>query len=334
MDNLTHTLTGLMLSRAGLGARIPLGSALLMVASSAPDIDIAMAAFGSHVYLDHHRGVTHSLGASPVLAALCVGLFGYWKRSGFPWLRAWIGAWAAVLAHLMWDWTNIYGVRLLMPFSDVWLRLDWVSVVDPVVWAVLIVGALWPLLGKLVSEEIGSRAGRGGKTAWIALALLAAYVGVRATLHARAITTIESHIYEEGTPTRTAAFPDLFNPLAWHLLVEHPGSVRVSRLALNEEFDPMAGRIWYRGAGQHRAARVAAATAPFQAFLRFSAFPYWTVSQTYLGEYDAFRVEVCDLRFGAPGEGRFTAGATVDEKFQVAESGFQFRPKGQMPPPR
>jgi len=334
MDNLTHTLTGLMLSRVGLSTRIPWGPALLMVASNAPDIDIVTAMFGSHVYLDHHRGITHSLFASPFLAALCVGLWGFWRREGFPWLRAWLGAWAAVLTHLMWDWTNIYGIRLLEPFSNVWLRLDWVSVVDPLVWAALLVGTLWPLLGGLVNSEIGARGGRGRGTAGVILILLTVYVGARAALHARALATIDSHIYEEGRPVRTAAFPDFLNPFEWIVLVEHPASVRISRLALNEDFDPMAGRVWYRGSGQHKAARLAAATAPFQAFLRFSAFPYWTVSQIYLGDYDAFRIEACDLRFGAPGEGRFTVGATIDRTYRVVDSEFQFSPKGRMPRPR
>ena len=41
MDNVTHTLTGLMLARAGLGKSTQRGGALmLMLAANVPDIDV------------------------------------------------------------------------------------------------------------------------------------------------------------------------------------------------------------------------------------------------------------------------------------------------------
>ena len=47
----------------------------------------------------------------------------------------------------------------------------------------------------------------------------------------------------------------------------------------------------------------------------------------------AVQVEAIDLRFGLPGQGRFTALAVV-QGARVMESRFQFTPPGQLPKPR
>jgi inner membrane protein len=46
MDNLTHTLTGLMLSRAGLNRWHPRASLVLMLSANIPDIDFVAVARG------------------------------------------------------------------------------------------------------------------------------------------------------------------------------------------------------------------------------------------------------------------------------------------------
>jgi inner membrane protein len=75
MDNLTHTLTGVLLARAGLNRVAPRATLTLVLAVNAPDIDVVARWRGSLAYLHYHRGPTHSLAALPVLAAL-VALFG------------------------------------------------------------------------------------------------------------------------------------------------------------------------------------------------------------------------------------------------------------------
>ena len=65
MDNLTHTLAGVMLSRAGLNRVAPRATLVLALAANAPDIDIVTRGWGSLAYLHHHRGLSHSLLAVP-----------------------------------------------------------------------------------------------------------------------------------------------------------------------------------------------------------------------------------------------------------------------------
>src|SRR5271157_6305162 len=60
MDPLTHTATGLFLSRIGLKRWTPLATPILLLAANAPDIDIVTASGGSLSYLHYHRHLTHS----------------------------------------------------------------------------------------------------------------------------------------------------------------------------------------------------------------------------------------------------------------------------------
>ena len=90
MDNLTHTLTGLMLSRAGLNRLSPHASVIAMVAANFPDADGVVRLGGTSLdYLDVHRGWTHTFVASPVVAACVVGLVAAVARKRLPWFGAW-----------------------------------------------------------------------------------------------------------------------------------------------------------------------------------------------------------------------------------------------------
>ena len=59
LDNLTHTLVGVTLVRAGLGGRVTGATAVIIVASNIPDADIVTALNGGVAYLAAHRGPTH-----------------------------------------------------------------------------------------------------------------------------------------------------------------------------------------------------------------------------------------------------------------------------------
>ncbi|PYT24534.1 MAG: hypothetical protein DMG58_25750 [Acidobacteria bacterium] len=72
VDNITHSLTGLLLSRAGLDRLTPRAPWILFLAANAPDIDVVSAFGGSLNYLHYHRNLTHSLVALPVLPIICV----------------------------------------------------------------------------------------------------------------------------------------------------------------------------------------------------------------------------------------------------------------------
>ena len=113
MENLTHTLLGLMIARTGLENVTPRGAGMLMLAANMPDMDAISWLGGSTIYLAYHRGPTHSLLFMPLVALLPMLLV----RAKFS-VRVWLVSMIGVLSHLLLDWTMSYGTPLLLPFSS------------------------------------------------------------------------------------------------------------------------------------------------------------------------------------------------------------------------
>jgi inner membrane protein len=326
MDPLTHTATGLFLSRAGLNRLTPYATPILILAANAPDIDIVTAAGGSLNYLNLHRHLTHSLVAMPVMALLSVAVV--WAAGGrrLRWVGAIAAALVAVISHLLLDLTNVYGVRLLLPFSSRWQRLDLTNVIDFWIWGAFLLCVAAPFLGRLVGSEISSGSGKdrhhGRGWAWFALSFLLLYNCGRAVLHGRAVASLESRVYEESQPVRTAALPDALNPWKWRGLVETREFYAEIEVKLLADFDPSGASIFHKPEPDP-ALEAAQRTTTFQDFLRFSQFPFWRV--TPIPEpAGARRVEAMDLRFGSPASPRFVASAIADANGRVVESSFEF----------
>ena len=76
-------------------------------------------------------------------------------------LATYAGCLIAVLSHLLLDWTNVYGVRLMLPFNAKWYRLDSTDIIDPVILGVLLLALAAPALSGLLTSEMGGRKSRG-----------------------------------------------------------------------------------------------------------------------------------------------------------------------------
>jgi inner membrane protein len=326
MDNLTHTAVGLFLARAGARRWTPRATAILLVASNAPDIDVFSAAGGPLAYLQYHRHLTHALVAMPVLAVLSAFAVRVAGRKPLYWPGALAAATLGVAVHLLLDWTNIYGVRLLLPFSGRWLRLDSTAIVDLWIWAIAAAGLAAPFLARLVGSEIASARAKprhhGRAAAWCALVALVALGGGRLILHSRAVEMLEARLYEGDSPTRVAAFPSAFNPLRWRGVVETPAFYSISDLDVTGDFDPTRALVLYKPDADP--ALDAAARSPvFREFLRFNQFPLWRVSPAANLEGGKL-VELFDLRFGNPPAAGFQASALVDAALHVMDARFRF----------
>jgi inner membrane protein len=319
MDNLTHSAVGFFLSRAGLNRWTPASTAILLLAANAPDIDVVMAAGASLNYIHYHRHLTHSLIAMPVMAAACVLLVRLFWRKEFRWGAGFAAALIGVASHLLLDSTNVYGIRLLLPFSESWQRLDISSVVDLWIWAALLLGIAGPFLARLVGGEITSGSlrdrypGRGG--AFFALGFLLLYDCGRGVLHARAMATLESRIYRGVAPLRVAAIPDAINPLHWRGLVETADFYAVPDINLAGEFDPTRAEVIPKP-DPDPAIDAASRTPTFRQFLRFVQYPLWRVL-VVPDQEGAKEVRLSDLRFG-----NFVARAIVDARGKVTNESF------------
>ena len=324
MDNLTHTAVGLFLSRAGINRWTPYATPIAMLAANAPDLDAACAAGGSLAYLNFHRHITHSLIAMPVMAALAVLVVRLIARKPVSWLGALAASMLGVASHLALDWTNIYGIRLLLPFSAEWLHADITSVVDLCIWAVFLLCVAGPFLSRLVNAEIGGGRGKAHGRGWaiFALLFLLLYDGARWVAHGRAVAMLETRMYDDAPPVRVMALPSAFNPLLWRGVVETAGGASFHRIHLLQDFDPTAGPV-FRKPDPDPALEAMLHAPVVSDFLRFSQFPFWRVTPLASPE-GARKVEVIDLRFGTPLEPGFMAWAVVDARGQVIEPKFQF----------
>jgi inner membrane protein len=332
LDPLTHTLTGLYLSRAGLNRLMPRSAVLLMLAANAPDIDVITLAAGPAAALHWHRHFTHSFAFSPVLALALVAIV---RLAGpLPWLRAWAAAWIAICSHILLDLTNVYGTRAAWPFSGAWLHWDLTNIFDVWLWAVLLAALAGPFLGRLVGGEITSGAGRAPRhfgQGWAAAALLLAlfYDGGRGVLHARAETVLQSRVYDGAEPQNVAAYPNAFNPLEWRGTVQTEAAYYFYALNLSATFDPTAAAPVYPA--DPGPALPALHTIPvFHEFLEFNQAPLWQSTPSATWEH-ARRLRLTDLRFGVPGESAFECEAVVTAQNKVAQSECSFGPGGRGP---
>jgi inner membrane protein len=317
VDNLTHTLTGLALSRAGLNRYYERASLVLMLSANAPDIDVAWSFRGTIGYLEHHRAITHSIALLPVLALLPMLLTCAIGRSMRGWKAAWGLSMIGVASHLLLDWTNAYGIRLRLPFSAHWFELDLNNIFDFWFWGVLLVAWWGPALAKLVSSEIGSPAGSGRGLARVAFCLLLIYDFGRFLAHQRAMEMLNSRIYQGAIPVRVAAFPSsAANPLEWSGWVETQNVVMHFSLNVLAEFDPQSGTVIYKPS-RSAALEAARRDLTIEKFLEFARYPLWRVTPLAAPE-GAQEVDVRDWRFP------FTASALVDASNRVISSSFHF----------
>ncbi len=188
MDNLTHSLTGALLGQAGLKCKTGLAMPALIIGANLPDVDAACLFWLDGVeHLGFRRGITHGPIAWVLLPLILAGLlygFDRWQaRRGkrpegrlpvsFKWL--FLLSFIGCLTHPALDWLNVYGIRLLEPFSSQWFYGDTLFIID--VW-------LWALMGFATwfSLRREKRGGEWQRPARIAIAVALGYIGLNGAI--------------------------------------------------------------------------------------------------------------------------------------------------------
>jgi inner membrane protein len=304
-----------MIARAGFSK--PAGRVVLMtiIAANIPDIDVVSGFGGSLSYIEWHRSYTHCFAFAPLMAVIPMLLV--WRFSPIYYLFSLIG----VLSHLLLDWTNAYGIRLLLPFSSRWLRLDQTDIVDPWILSILFLALAAPALAGMVGSEIRSKKSSGPKRgwAWFALAAVLTYEGARFAAHSRAIAEMGAHIYNGVIAEKLTAVPSAMNPWRWRGIAQAGGFVDIVPVDLSGQFDPTDGRIEYSAPASPEI-EAAKRTRPFEVFGNFCQLPFWRSTPAA----DGTLVELIDLRFGTPQTPGFEARAIVDASGQVHDAKFTF----------
>jgi inner membrane protein len=175
MDNLTHSLVGLTAAKAGLERLSPGATTLCILAANSPDADIVALIFGGRwAFLQHHRGISHSIVGAFVLTFALPLIFYFGdlligrikKREPQVKLKGLLLASILTTAtHPLLDWTNNYGIRFLLPWNPKWFYGDFVFIIDPFLWMVL-GGAAFLLTAKTKKRV----------SLWIVIALVPSYL--------------------------------------------------------------------------------------------------------------------------------------------------------------
>ena len=176
----------------------------LIIGANLPDVDAACFLWLDGVeHLGFRRGITHGPPAwvllPLVLAAILWGFDRWQTRRGkrpegrlpvsFKWL--YLLSLIGCLTHPALDWLNVYGIRLLEPFSSRWFYGDTLFIIDLFLWLLLGL-ATW------FSLRREKRGGNWRRPARIALAVGLGYIGLNG-----AITYSAEHGASEG-PTGNA----------------------------------------------------------------------------------------------------------------------------------
>ncbi len=288
MEPVTHVLTGACLARAGFNRRAAYATFAMALAAEFPDIDSLWAFRGPVEVFQHHRGITHTFLGVPFEAAFVVlVVYGvhrwrvarYAKRvrpapvgDHIPVERPLTAApvrWGllygfcvvALLSHLLLDYTNNYGLRPFYPFNPHWYAASIVSIFDPLIFALLLMGLIAPAIFRLIGAEVGARRQPFSGTGWpsAALFLIVALWGVRWMEHDRAMqiamaqslaapppaeqsaaTDTTSQLQNPPPPTylsaqRALANPDMLSIFRWYTVTDFGPLYQLERVDTREQ---------------------------------------------------------------------------------------------------
>lgn len=310
MDNICHTLVGAALGEAGLRRRTRFGASALMIAANLPDVDVLVFATDTPS-VSFRRGWTHGAGAQLLLPVILTGAFWLvarrWRREGgdsSPLHLGWLLglSYVGVYSHVLLDYLNNYGIRLLAPFDWQWFYGDAVFIVDPRLWLVLGLG-VW--LTRRRKAPVPAR---------VALVIATCYVAAMLT-SARAARGIVEGRWQEANgvaPRALMVGPQLLSPLTRDVIVDAGSHYETGTFTFPSSVVIYPERI---PKNDDRPEVAAARAAPnVRGFLVWSRFPVWTLEPAQGGT----RVTVSDARFMARG-GMFSASTIVAAKKATAD---------------
>ncbi|MEN2993938.1 MAG: metal-dependent hydrolase [Thermodesulfovibrio sp.] len=201
MDPVTHALSGFVLGKTLTKNKKIL--AIIFISTLIPDIDILLRLHSKELFLMYHRGITHGVGALfifPILPALFFN-----KKLGF--LKTYFASFLAYALHILLDFTNQYGVKILSPLDWNYYSLSLAFIIDPYV--------LFPLLfALLLSLKLKNQA----KLLYvISMIFIVIYMGTKVYLKEQARDLLKQKI--EAHQYRVYPLPNDF--LRWWFVAKY-----------------------------------------------------------------------------------------------------------------
>jgi len=214
MDTLTHALSGALLARATAGVDAPPRSlprrmAAGFFACAAPDLDFVLGFVSPLVYLEQHRGPTHSVLLLPLWSLLFSWVLAKILREPGGW-RALYGVTALGLGlHILGDLITSFGTIIFAPLS--YARYGWGTTFIIDLWfsGIILAGLAASLLWR-----------RSRAPAAAAALALVAYVGFQAVLKGQALDFGREYARAQGLHrAEVSAVPRAVSPFNWTVYV-------------------------------------------------------------------------------------------------------------------
>jgi inner membrane protein len=225
MDNLTHTLSGLVTARLFPARNLPLRTRYIVgaLAVNMPDLDILLAPFSSELYLLHHRGETHSLLMVPLWAWLLSWIFSRMFKSPGGW-RDFYGLTAtALLVHIAADWITGYGTQLFAPLTHQTYSLGTTFIIDPLLTLIFLAG----FLGSLWKRS-------SPRPAQLSALAAIVWIGVQFAWKQEALDVGHSYALAQGwKDAQISAEPRPLSPFNWTVIIREGERYHYAHLKLN-----------------------------------------------------------------------------------------------------
>ena len=297
MDPITHGLSGVVLSRTGFYQRFGRPATIIfIVAALIPDIDhLTLRLAGPLAYLKYHRGFTHSIIGSFVIAAIMAGIvcsielfrekLGYLTTFGIFLLGIYI--------HIFLDLITSYGTLVFFPFTDKRYSLDLVFIIDFYFTALMLI----PLVIIRFKREWAK------VIALSSVAGIIIYLGIAYKGRNIAIESTKAEAQKLGiTSKRIEAIPLPFSPFRWSVYIEDDKrfyQVDVDALKSISPFNSFEKKHLPEGLNQgpegNNIIEKVEKLEIVKTYLWFARFPVVTIKE----EGEGFLVEYFDLRFNS-----------------------------------
>lgn len=216
MDPLTQGVFGALAAQASSSKHLMAKASVIGAAAGmAPDLDVLIRSSSDPLlFLEFHRHFTHSLFFIPIGALICAGIFYLIlaKRWQLSFKQIYLWCFLGYATHGLLDSCTSYGTHLLWPISDVRTAWDLVSVIDPLLSAVLLAlvasAIYWRKHGLTVAAVL-----------WIGL-----YLSVAGIQHHRALIWGQELAESRGhSIQRLHAKPSFGNIVVWKTIYESDG---------------------------------------------------------------------------------------------------------------
>lgn len=326
-------LTGACMGRAGFNRKTAYATLTMLLAAEAADCDVLWILKGHTVAFEHHRGITHSFVGVPFMAAATLagvyGLHRVWlrrrkPREGYPPVRWGLLYGLAIIAafsHLLLDYTTAYGIRVFEPFNYRWYSWDIVSIIEPFILAVLILGLAIPWLFSLINQEIGARrkGPSGASGAIAALLFMVILWGYRDFQHRRALNAMSAITYNGASAKKMGVYPYWINPHRWLGVVETADFFQT--MPINSALpavDPNNEARTYYKPEETPVTRAAKSSLFGRVYLDWAAFPLVQVQPPEADSKD-YIVGFRDLRYAYAGRNVLSGFVVVKPDLQVEE---------------